>query len=114
MKIPIACMLTATEAPDRVEEWRTFLHSSVLGIEHEPGGTVARLRLELTDEVLLAAADLSRRERACCAFFRFRLRLDLDLEPDALWFEVEVPPDAAPVLDGLVGLAPRPTPAAPS
>ncbi len=98
--MPIACTLTATQAEDRVEEWRRFLQASVTAVEHDE--LSARLRLRDGDHVLLAAADLSRRERACCAFFRFRI----EPMPDALWLQVEVPPDAAPILDDFLGLAP--------
>ena len=77
----------------------------MLGAERTP--TVARLRLVDGDEVLAAAADLARREKACCGFFSFRL----EPLPEELWLEVEVPPDAAAVLDdfsSLVGDAARP------
>ena len=60
----------------------------------------ARLRLEAGDDGLLVAADLARREKACCPFFEFRLVL----YPEAVWLEVEAPGDAAAILDGLVDL----------
>jgi hypothetical protein len=100
VRIPIACTLVEEDRADRVEEWRAFLGSSVREVERAP--TVARLRLVQGDDVLVAAADLAGRERACCAFFTFTLRID---GPETTWLEVEVPDDAVPVLDGLLALA---------
>lgn len=59
-----------------------------------------RLRLEDSDEALLLATDLARREKTCCAFFEFRL---VPL-PEAVWLEVEAPDEAAAILDELVNL----------
>ena len=97
-QVPIACSLTADDAGARVEEWRHFLNHRVVEIARGEGS--ARLRLEDGEDTLLVAADLARREKACCPFFEFRLVL----LPEAAWLEVEAPDDAAAMLDGLVDL----------
>ena len=99
VRIPIACTLSSTDAADRVAEWRTFLRGSVRRVERGP--TVGRFLLADGDAVLVAAADLARREKACCGFFSFRL---VPL-PEGTWLEAEVPPDAARVLADFAALA---------
>jgi MerR family transcriptional regulator, copper efflux regulator len=97
--VPIACALSADDASARGEEWRQFVASSVLDIERR--GPSARLRLRDGDAALLLAADLARREKACCAFFEFRLAL----LPEGIWLEVDAPAEAAPILDELLRTA---------
>lgn len=58
----------------------------------------ACLRLVDDEDTLLCAADLARREKVCCPFLEFRLVLLCE----AVWFEIEVPEDAASLLEGLV------------
>jgi hypothetical protein len=53
---------------------------------------------------LEAAVDLARREKACCAFFEFAI----EVEEDASWLSVTVPPDAADALEDLASLLPIP------
>jgi len=98
--VPVACTLEADAAGDRVGEWRTFLATRVLEVRRDDPA-VARLRLaaDRADETLLVAADLAQREKACCAFFRF----SVDLEVDSRWLRVEVPADAVGVLDDFFG-----------
>lgn len=96
--MPIACSLVVDEAQTRVEEWRTFLHHHVVDVIRCDG--CARLRLEAGDDALLLAADLARREKACCPFFDFHLVV----LADAVWLVIEAPDEAAGVLDGLVEL----------
>jgi hypothetical protein len=100
VRVPIACTLTA-EQPDRIEEWRTFLGTQVESAQLAP--TQARLKLRGGDDAFTTAADLALREKQCCAFFKFNLRLDTD----GRWMTIGVPDDAAPVLAGLVSLLPR-------
>ena len=100
MRVPIACTLTAEDQPDRLDEWRAFLTTHVEAAELLP--TLARLKLRVGDEAVLVAADLSLREKQCCAFFEFNIRLD----GAGRWLTIGVPDDAAPVLAGLVGLLP--------
>jgi hypothetical protein len=98
VKVPIACSLTVHDATDRVAEWRAFLGTFVDESTREPQGL--RLRLQPGDEALLAAVDLSAREKECCAFFSFTI----DIEPDARWLRVEVPEDADAVLADFAAL----------
>ena len=96
--VPVACSLTPGEAGDRVEEWRQFVNCQVVAVER--GQRVIRLQLENSTDAVLAAADLARREKACCPFFDFRLVL----LPEAVWLVVEAPEEAAALLNGLAGL----------
>jgi hypothetical protein len=96
-RVPIACTLSVDDGSSRLEEWRQFLQHHVIEIDRL--STSARLRLSDDDQAVLAATDLARREKACCAFFDFRLVL----LSEAVWLEVEAPEEAAPFLDGLVG-----------
>lgn len=98
VRIPIACSLAADHAGARIEEWRQFVSRRVVEIARSEGSV--RLRLEDSDEALLLATDLARREKTCCAFFEFRL---VPL-PEAVWLEVEAPDEAAAILDELVNL----------
>jgi hypothetical protein len=100
VRVPIACTLTVEEQPDRVDEWRAFLTTHVESAE--VGRTEARLKLRAGDEAFTAAADLALREKQCCAFFEFNLRLDTN----GRWMTIGVPADAAPVLADLLSLLP--------
>jgi hypothetical protein len=97
--MPIACSLTPDDANDRFEEWRQFLSERVVEIERTDDS--ARFRLEESDDALLIASDLARREKTCCPFFDFRLLLT----PDAVWFEIEAPREAAAVVSELIRMA---------
>jgi hypothetical protein len=59
------------------------------------------LRLDPARDDLLAAVDLSRREKACCDFFEFAI----EMRRDANWLVVTVPADAVGSLDALAGAA---------
>lgn len=93
-RVPIACTLSEDQADARLAEWQQFVDTRVQEVER--AGAVARLRFEPSDEAVLAAANLARREKACCAFFEFRLTL----LAENVWLEIEAP--AAELLDGLV------------
>jgi hypothetical protein len=94
-QIPIACTLSADDQTTRGDEWRRFLDANVTEVIRTESS--ARLRLLDGDAVILAAADLARREKECCAFFEFRL----ELLPDAVWLEVGAPAEAAFLVDAL-------------
>jgi hypothetical protein len=66
-----------------------------------PSQARARFRLGGSDEDLLAAVDLARREKECCAFFDF----SVEVGTDACWLVAGVPDEAAPLLADLVQLA---------
>ena len=96
---PIACTLDPTDYAGRLEEFRGQVFARLVGMERpEP----TRLRLLLAgDADAEAVRELLVREQGCCAFLGFTLtpgrgRLVADLE---------VPAAAAPVLDGMAGLA---------
>jgi hypothetical protein len=98
-QIPIACTLSGPAKSIRAEEWRRFLKqnvSEVIRDEHS-----ARLRLRDGDDVLMEAVDLARREKACCAFFEFRLKV----LPDEVWLEIDAPLEATPMIDDLISVA---------
>ena len=98
-QIPIACTLSEDDQMTRGDEWRRFLDANVIEVIRSESS--ARLRLLDSDAVILAAVDLSRREKECCAFFEFRL----ELLPDAVWLEVAAPAEAANLVDALVDRA---------
>ncbi len=103
MRIPIACTLTSESAGARVEEWRRFL-AQWTGAAERTGALALRVQLDASPKALEAAVDLARREKACCAFFAF----SIEVEADASWLSVAVPPDAADALADFVSLLPRP------
>jgi hypothetical protein len=81
-----------------VSEWRSFLEAQVTEVSRTDHG--ARFRLRDRDQSVLRAVDLSGREKACCPFFDFRLRI----ERDGVWLDVQAPEEAGPLIDGMVGL----------
>ena len=93
---PIACTLNATERADRGDEWRAFFNANVVEVIRTD--TLARLRLKDGDDVIVAAVDLSRREKYCCAFFDFHF----EILPDAVWLEVGAPDEAVEMIDALL------------
>jgi hypothetical protein len=102
MRIPIACTLTSQSAAARLEEWRSFFAQSI-DVAERIDDVHLRVRLNGSTEDLEAAVDLARREKACCAFFVF----SIEVEADASWLSVTVPPDAAEILAGFVSLLPQ-------
>jgi len=103
MRIPIACTLTSDAAAARLEEWRYFLAHST-GPAEKPGALQLRVQLDDSARALEAAVDLARREKACCGFFDF----SIEVEVDASWLSIKVPPDAADTLEDFVSLLPTP------
>lgn len=93
----MACTLGPGDAAARVAEWRDLVGRHVELVERSAAG--ARLRLAPGDEALLAAVDLAERERACCGFFTFSLRL----EDAGRVLAIAVPPEAASSLTALIG-----------
>jgi hypothetical protein len=102
MQVPLACTLTATSAGERIEEWRRFLAHCTSAVEWFSERHL-RLRLEDMNQALLDAVDLARREKACCQFFEFSIEIDAD----ASWLSVRVPPDALGILSEFASLLPR-------
>src|ERR1700728_356461 len=75
VEIPIACALTPSEAHAQVGEWRALWAESVAGADRV---SPTRLRLRLVDDLsrLEATLRLARREKECCPFFDFPIRVD--------------------------------------
>ncbi|MGH8979849.1 MAG: hypothetical protein ACRDWE_02350, partial [Acidimicrobiales bacterium] len=92
-RVPIACTLSASDGTNRIEEWRQFVARDVVGAERIDNSV--RFALRDSDEAVLHCVDLSRREKACCRFFDFRL----ELLSDGVWLEVGAPEDAGGILD---------------
>jgi hypothetical protein len=103
MQIPVACTLTLESAAARLEEWRYFLAHST-GAVQKSGDLQLRVQLDGSAGVIEAAVDLARREKACCGFFEF----SIEVESDACWLSIKVPPDAAGTLEDFASLLPVP------
>jgi hypothetical protein len=95
-QIPIACTLTEADKATRGDEWRRFFAHDVEEVVRTD--TAVRVRLKGGGDVILSSVDLAQREKACCAFFEFRL----ELLPDEVWLEIGAPAEASVILDGLV------------
>jgi hypothetical protein len=96
---PVACSLDSTGLSKRVGEWQEQLRSVV---SSQRSGSALMLQLA-SDADLGALAELCRQEVACCPFFSFRL----EVSAAGASLVVEVPTDAAELLDDLEGLAGR-------
>ncbi len=96
--VPIACTLSPSDVPDRLAEWKAFARDFI--VARDIGTLSIRLLLAPGDEVLVAAASLAQREKACCAFFEFSLALDADDR----WLCISVPEGAEATLAGFVEL----------
>jgi hypothetical protein len=99
MKIPIACSLTAEEAPDRIAEWQGVL-AAATAREATPDG----FRLHFARDAAIAArlADLAAREVDCCAFFDFTVTIT----NEALVLGVVAPAETHAMIGELFGPAP--------
>jgi len=97
MKVPIACSLPDDAARGQVGEWHELLATSVAVDRTSPTEVSVRLRAE--PSLLVAAIQLAQREKACCPFFDFTLRI----EAEAFILHVNAPEDAARLLDGFTG-----------
>ena len=88
----IACALDPTDLDVRLAEWRTVAASATSHVPIEGG-----LRLALPGIDPRPLVDLVARERECCAFLSFAIRLD----PTGLTLEVTGPPDAREMIEAL-------------
>jgi len=95
-EIPIACTLSEADKTTRGDQWRQFVVANVVEVARLDASV--RMRLRSGDDVILSTVDLARREKACCAFFQFRL----ELSPDAIWLEIRAPVEASAILDALI------------
>jgi len=96
---PTACTLHPDEHPGRLEDFRRVVFGHLAGMERpEP----TRLRLRLAgDADPEAVRELLVREQGCRPFLSFTIIRG----GDRLVADLEVPAGAAPILDGLAGLA---------
>lgn len=101
MRIPVACNLDDQAAIAQLEEWRALV----------VGPTVTRQRVSPTELALglvegpaqlETVVRLAQREKACCPFFDFTLRIGTD----ALVLTISVPEEAATLLDQFAALQP--------
>jgi hypothetical protein len=99
MGVPVACSLTQGAARAQLEEWREILAETVTAADRvSPAGLALRLRDDLRGVRGLLL--LARREQACCPFFEFALQV----KADGVTLLIDVPDEAAPVLDQFAGL----------
>ncbi len=96
MDQPAACRLDLASAQDQLDEWRRLLADEGVTNERLTSG---ELLVHLDRSLLADVVDLAQREKSCCPFFDFSLRIDAD----ALVLRVAVPPEASAVLDRFVG-----------
>jgi hypothetical protein len=86
----VACTLEATQAADRLAQWRAVVPAASVSTPAPDGW---RLRFPPDSELAAKVSALAVAEQACCPFFGFRL----DLRPDAVDLQVNVPPEARPL-----------------
>jgi hypothetical protein len=98
MDLPIACTLDAGAMDARLDDWRQVLSAATAREDTADG---VRLRFPHDQELAARLAALAVAETGCCAFFRF----SLTAVADALWLDVDAPPEARPIVEQLVGLA---------
>jgi hypothetical protein len=100
--VPIACSLSSVASRAQLDEWRALLATEAVETRRAtPTELIIRLR---DDQARLGdIVTLVRREKTCCPFFDFSLRI----EPDAVSLLISVPDDGVPVLDAFAALGPE-------
>jgi MerR family copper efflux transcriptional regulator len=94
VEVPIACNLSAEGASSQLEEWRQLL-AEFPGARVSPTHLV--VRIAVGPAAVAPVIGLAQREKACCPFFDFSLKV----EADAVVLHVSVPEDATSILDAL-------------
>jgi hypothetical protein len=92
----IACSLSSADAQDRQAEWDVLLQRAALRRIAVPNGM--RVELRPDDDARAELARLVELERECCPF----LELTIDDESSQLALTVTGPPEAEPVVSGLL------------
>jgi hypothetical protein len=94
VETPIACALEPGAARAQLDAWRDLLDGA---IERRTRVATGRLELVLSSgfDQVDALVRLAQRETTCCAFFTFSVAV----RADGLTLVVEVPDDAAAILD---------------
>jgi MerR family transcriptional regulator, copper efflux regulator len=90
-RAPIACTLAATDLGERADQWRALINDA------ETTPIFEGLRLTLPAERAASLAALAVAEQECCAFFDFRLQLEVPF----VNLDVRAPADAAELLTQL-------------
>ncbi|MDQ1395845.1 MAG: hypothetical protein QOG64_1104 [Acidimicrobiaceae bacterium] len=93
---PIACTLPAGERPDRMADWQAAAARATGRIGIERG---VRLTFPAAPDLAAQLAALASSEIGCCSF----LRIALAFEPGRIVLDVSGPPEAAPVIQALLG-----------
>ena len=99
-ELPIACSLDAAQLAERKERWRALEEHALISTERTENGARQRYRGGAAIEAELR--DLVALEAECCPF------LDLRVERvhAETFLEISGPPEAAQVVDELVGSRP--------
>lgn len=98
---PVVCTLSAEDLGPRLADFRDLFRYLLTMERPEP----TRLHLVLAEQARVEAVrELLVREQQCCGFLAFTIRP----EPGRVLVDLEVRQEAAPVLDGLAGLAAPP------
>lgn len=92
--VPVACRLPLSSARTQMDEWRTLLATQAVAADRvSPTEISLRLRADL--DQIGALIRLAQREKACCPFFDFAIRI----EAETITLRVCVPEDGAALLD---------------
>jgi len=94
---PIACSLPSESIEPRLDEWRSVVSSTR---HRESTETGVRLHFG-RDADVVSIARLAAAEQMCCGFLAFTLTIDAD----GVVLDVNGPPDARAMIDGLFGVA---------
>jgi hypothetical protein len=95
-ELPIACSLSATDLPTRLQEMTDLGRDALL--DSDLDGARARLRFAAGVGIRERVEAIVAAESSCCAF----LTMLVTDEPDAVVLTVDAPEDAEPVLAELV------------
>jgi len=96
-EIPIACLLDAADLAGRHADLAALGRRSLLSVQGG-GGSPSVLRFRGDPETRAELERIVAAEAGCCGF------LDMDLEGrDPITLRIDAPPDAAPVVEELVG-----------
>jgi hypothetical protein len=95
-ELPIACSLSATELPARLDEMADLGRAALLGTRHD--GTRAELRFAAGSGVRDRVNGIVAAESQCCAF----LTMSVSDEPDIVLLTIQAPDGAELVLQELV------------
>jgi hypothetical protein len=92
--VPIACRLPVSSARAQLGEWRQLLGTQAVAADRvSPTEISLRLRDDL--DQIEAIIRLAQREKACCPFFDFAIRI----EAETITLRISVPQDGAALLD---------------